>query len=163
MSISDITELFPFPPQLAERTRRPCRSLSGGEHQIWAWARALISDWSAPYRDNERGLVAPDGEQQSPTECNIAARSTGRRPSSLGATLHLWPLETADRALVLLVLAPLFSKTPANAEKRAGAAVKAAYLCAGVPMRVLPSIRGPIHSSIGWRPDLFRGFQNGPH
>ena len=121
-AISEVLDLF---PRLAERVKQSAGSLSGGERQMLAISRALVSRPKLLLLDEPSLGLAPLVVEQIIQSINQLSRSTGLTVLLVEQNANT-ALAVADHG-VLLALGKVVSDQPA-AKMRADSALRTAYL-----------------------------------
>ena len=121
-AISEVLDLF---PRLAERVKQSAGSLSGGERQMLAISRALVSRPKLLLLDEPSLGLAPLVVEQIIQSINQLSRSTGLTVLLVEQNANT-ALAVADHG-VLLALGKVVSDQPA-ANMRADSALRSAYL-----------------------------------
>ncbi len=122
VAISEVLDLF---PRLAERVKQSAGSLSGGERQMLAISRALVSRPKLLLLDEPSLGLAPLVVEQIIQSINQLSRSTGLTVLLVEQNANT-ALAVADHG-VLLALGKVVSDQPA-AKMRADSALRTAYL-----------------------------------
>jgi branched-chain amino acid transport system ATP-binding protein len=122
VAISEVLDLF---PRLAERVKQSAGSLSGGERQMLAISRALVSRPKLLLLDEPSLGLAPLVVEQIIQSINQLSRSTGLTVLLVEQNANT-ALAVADHG-VLLALGKVVSDQPA-AKMRADSALRSAYL-----------------------------------
>ena len=120
-AISEVLDLF---PRLAERVKQSAGSLSGGERQMLAISRALVSRPKLLLLDEPSLGLAPLVVEQIIQSINQLSRSTGLTVLLVEQNANT-ALAVADHG-VLLALGKVVSDQPA-AKMRADSALRTAY------------------------------------
>jgi branched-chain amino acid transport system ATP-binding protein len=121
-AISEVLDLF---PRLAERVKQSAGSLSGGERQMLAISRALVSRPKLLLLDEPSLGLAPLVVEQIIQSINQLSRSTGLTVLLVEQNANT-ALAVADHG-VLLALGKVVSDQPAE-KMRADSALRSAYL-----------------------------------
>jgi branched-chain amino acid transport system ATP-binding protein len=122
VAISEVLDLF---PRLAERVKQSAGSLSGGERQMLAISRALVSRPELLLLDEPSLGLAPLVVEQIIQSINQLSQSTGLTVLLVEQNANT-ALAVADHG-VLLALGKVVSDQPA-AKMRADSALRTAYL-----------------------------------